>query len=111
MAADLSLSPVPAALRVDPDRQTRSLSPAGQLPRNAEGIRRVSEDFEAFFAGLVFDEMTTDLEPDAVTGGGEGESMFRSLLNQEFGKSIARSHSLGIADVVQAQLLRMQEVR
>ncbi len=35
--------------------------------------------------------------------------MFKSLLNQEFGKTVARTHSLGIADVVQRQLLQIQE--
>jgi Rod binding domain-containing protein len=70
----------------------------------------VAEDFEAFFAGLVFDEISSDVEPDPLVGGGEGESMFKSLLNQEFGKAVARTHSLGIADVVQRQLLQIQEV-
>ena len=82
-----------------------------RTPRDADGIRQVAEDFEAFYAGLVFDQMSSDIEPDPVTGGGEGEAMFKSLLNQEFGKSVARTHSLGIADVVQRQLLQMQEVQ
>ncbi|MBL8709008.1 MAG: rod-binding protein [Rhodospirillaceae bacterium] len=80
-------------------------------PRNAAEIRAVAEDFEAFFAGLVFDEITADLGPDPLTGGGEAESMFRTLLNQEFGKSVARSGTLGIADIVQRQLLQLQEVQ
>lgn len=85
--------------------------PSGRgMPRDAAGITKVAEDFEAFFAGLVFDEMSSDIEPDPVTGGGEGESMFKSLLNQEFGKAVAKTHALGIADIVQKQLLQIQEV-
>lgn len=80
-------------------------------PREAAQIRAVAEDFEAFFAGLVFDEMTAGMEPDPLTGGGEAEGMFRSLLNQEFGKSVARGGSLGIADIVQRQLLQLQEAQ
>lgn len=87
------------------------MPPAPQAgDRNAGEIRKLAEDFEAFFAGLVFDEMTAGLEPDPLTGGGIGEDMFRSLLNQEFGKSVARNGSLGIADVVQRQLLQLQEI-
>jgi peptidoglycan hydrolase FlgJ len=81
-----------------------------QMPRDAAGIAKVAEDFEAFFAGLVFEQMSSDVEPDPVTGGGEGEDMFKGLLNQEYGKAVARTHSLGIADIVQKQLLQIQEV-
>lgn len=102
--ADLTL---PAM--VDPSLQ--ATGPAvRQAPRDSAGIAKVAEDFEAFFAGLVFDQMSSDIEPDPVTGGGEGEAMFKSLLNQEFGKVVGRSHSLGIADIVQKQLLQIQEV-
>ncbi|WP_374377206.1 rod-binding protein [Dongia sp.] len=79
-------------------------------PRDSAGIAKVAEDFESFFAGLVFDQMSSDIEPDPVTGGGEGEAMFKSLLNQEFGKAVGRSRSLGIADIVQKQLMQIQEV-
>jgi peptidoglycan hydrolase FlgJ len=101
-----------APLMIDPALQMGSnTAPGKAMPRNAAGIAKVAEDFEAFFAGLVFDEMSSDIEPDPVTGGGEGEAMFKSLLNQEFGKSVARTHGLGIADVVQRQLLQYQEVQ
>ena len=35
--------------------------------------------------------------------------MFRSLMVQEYGKSVAKQHVLGIADVVKRQLLQLQE--
>ncbi|MDY0870539.1 rod-binding protein [Dongia rigui] len=101
---DLSTSPV----MMDPRLQ--ATPGVKQMPRNAAGIAKVAEDFEAFFAGLVFDQISSDVEPDPVTGGGEGEDMFKGLLNQEYGKAIARTHSLGIADIVQKQLLQIQEV-
>lgn len=104
--SDLSL---PA--QVDPRLNATGPASATNTPKNAAQIRAVAEDFEAFFAGLVFDEIGAGLEPDSLTGGGEAEGMFRSLLNQEFGKSVARGHSLGIADVVQRQLLQLQEIQ
>lgn len=78
---------------------------------SADGLKRVSEDFEAFYASQMFEQMFTGLEPDEMTGGGEGEQMFRSLLIQEYGKAAARQHALGIADIVQRQLLQLQEVQ
>jgi flagellar protein FlgJ len=76
---------------------------------NEAGIEKVAEDFEAFFAGEYFEQMFSGIQPDSITGGGEGESMFRSLMIQEYGKAVAKQHSLGIADVVKRQLLQLQE--
>ena len=77
--------------------------------QNEAAIDKVAEDFEAFFAGAYFEQMFSGIQPDSVTGGGEGESMFRSLMIQEYGKSVAKQHVLGIADVVKRQLLQLQE--
>ncbi|HVO03499.1 MAG TPA: rod-binding protein [Candidatus Cybelea sp.] len=79
------------------------------VPSDAAGIEKVAVDFEAFFAGEYFEQMFSGLEPDPITGGGEGESMFRSLMLQEYGKAVAKQHALGIADVVKRQLLQLQE--
>jgi Rod binding domain-containing protein len=91
-------------------RAAAGLNGSGRTARlDAAGIQKVSEDFEAFFASSVFEQMFAGLAPDPITGGGEGEEMFRSLMLQEYGKAVAKQHSLGIADVVQKQLLRLQE--
>jgi Rod binding domain-containing protein len=79
--------------------------------QNDAAIGKVAEDFEAFFASSYFEQMFSGIKPDSVTGGGEGESMFRSLMIQEYGKAVAKQHSLGIADVVKRQLLQLQEAQ
>ncbi|HVY98739.1 MAG TPA: rod-binding protein [Dongiaceae bacterium] len=83
----------------------------GGMKLNEAGIEKVAEDFEAFFAGTYFEQMFSGIQPDPVTGGGEGEEMFRSLMLQEYGKAVARQHKLGIADIVKSQLLRLQEAQ
>jgi Rod binding domain-containing protein len=85
------------------------LQPQPSKSLNEAGINKVAEDFEAFFAGEYFEQMFSGVQPDAVTGGGEGESMFKSLMIQEYGKAVAKQHALGIADVVKRQLLQLQE--
>jgi Rod binding domain-containing protein len=86
-------------------------TPRAGTKMNEAGIDKVAEDFEAFFAGEVFEQMFSGIQPDPVTGGGDGEAMFRSLMLQEYGKAVAKQHSLGIADVVKKQLLRLQETQ
>lgn len=71
--------------------------------------RKVAQDFEAFFIGMYIETMFSGIETDGAFGGGHGEDVFRSLLNQEVGKSIARTGGLGIADSVMREIIKMQE--
>ena len=43
--------------------------------------------------------------------GGHGEEVFRSMLLQEYGKTIAQSGSLGIANHVKQEMLKLQEAK
>jgi peptidoglycan hydrolase FlgJ len=104
------MNPVSIAPTYTPDpRQLAQQRAAMAKQQNEAAIDKVAEDFEAFFAGAYFEQMFSGIQPDSVTGGGEGESMFRSLMIQEYGKSVAKQHVLGIADVVKRQLLQLQE--
>ncbi|MGE0254115.1 MAG: rod-binding protein [Alphaproteobacteria bacterium] len=73
--------------------------------------RKVAEDFEAFFIAQFVDQMMAGTEIDPPWGGGPGESVFRSLMGQEYGRMLARQGGLGIADTVMAEILRMQEAQ
>ena len=104
------MNPVTTSPTYAPDpRQLAQQRAALAKQQNEAGIAKVAEDFEAFFAGAYFEQMYSGIEPNSLTGGGEGESMFRSLMIQEYGKAVARQRVLGIADVVQRQLLQLQE--
>lgn len=100
--------PVGPTYTPDP-RQLAQQRAAMAKQQNEAAIDKVAEDFEAFFAGAYFEQMFSGIKPDPVTGGGEGEAMFRSLMVQEYGKAVAKQHVLGIADVVKRQLLQLQE--
>jgi peptidoglycan hydrolase FlgJ len=42
-------------------------------------------------------------------GGGSGESIYRSMMIQEYSKIAARTHSTGIGAEVTREILRLQE--
>lgn len=73
--------------------------------------RKTAEDFEAFFISQMMEHMMAGIEPNAMFGGGHGEEMWRSMLNQEYGKELAKSGKLGIADHVMRGMLMAQEQR
>ncbi len=101
----MELSPV----AIDPSLYQQPLRPPSPN-LDADGARRAAEDFEAFFIAQMMDEMFAGIEPDSLFGGGVAEGPLRSLLFQEYGKAVAGGRGIGIADMVQKEILRLQEV-
>jgi Rod binding domain-containing protein len=72
-------------------------------------IDKTAQDFEAVFATQLLQPMFESVKVDATFGGGHGEEVMRSFMLQEYGKMIASSGKLGVADKVKAEMLRAQE--
>lgn len=77
-----------------------------------EKAKATGKKFEAMFMTQMLNHMFTGLEQEkGMFGGGQAESMFRPMLNDEYGKMIAnRGNGIGLADKVTRVLLSHQEV-
>lgn len=87
-----------------------------KLPQAAAGddterIRKVAEEFEAVFLGQMLKPMFANTAAEKPFGGGSAEEMWRSLQVDEYGKALARSGGIGIADNVFREMLKLQEVK
>ena len=78
-------------------------------PQKMAAARTAAKNFEAFFVTSMLESMYAGMKPDSTFGGGNGEQMYRSLLNQEYGKEIAQQGSLGISDRILSEMIRLQE--
>jgi peptidoglycan hydrolase FlgJ len=76
---------------------------------DVQAIRKAAEEFEAVFVAQMMAPMFETLESDTLFGGGPGEDIYRSMMVEEYGKVIARSGGIGIADAVARELLGIQE--
>jgi flagellar protein FlgJ len=101
--------PLPAFPAAAPPVAAPNIRPAG--PQSAEGARKSAEDFAAFFYSQTLETMFSGLGNDALFGGGNAETVFRSLMLQEYGKVVARSGGLGITDAVQREIIHLQEAK
>jgi Rod binding domain-containing protein len=72
-------------------------------------IRQAAQEFESVFLTTMLQQMFAGVETDGPFGGGHGEEMFRSLLIEEYGSSIAAAGGIGVADEVARELLSIQE--
>lgn len=93
-AASLSAAAAPAA-------------PAAELAKRAK-IREAAEQFEAQFLAIMLQPMFEGTDVEAPFGGGHGEEMFRSLMTDAMGKQMAKAGGVGLADVVQREMLKLQ---
>ena len=80
-----------------------------QAPMASADVQRVAEEFEAVFIAQMMAPMFQGLETDELFGGGPGEDIYRSILIEEYGKSIARAGGIGLSDAIQREILRLQE--
>jgi flagellar protein FlgJ len=87
------------------------LSIAAQKAKDAQQLAKAEEaakEFEAVFISEMMKPMFEGISTDGAFGGGKGEEVFRSMLLQEYGKLMAQSNSIGLADQVKQQIILMQ---
>lgn len=86
---------------------------APQIEKGAspERIRQIAEDFESFFLGQMLQPMFASINPAPPFGGGHSEKIWRSMMVDEMGKSMAKAGGIGLADSIQREMLRLQEVQ
>ena len=77
---------------------------------NTAAAVKASKEYESVFINQFLGSMFSGISTDGPTGGGEGEEMFRSLMVDQYSKSIEQRGGFGIASALQRQLLKHQEI-
>jgi flagellar protein FlgJ len=80
------------------------LTAAGQAKAHA-----AAQDFEAVFLNSMFQHMFTGVDGEGPFGGQGATGVWRSLLTDQYAKSIAKAGGIGIADHVYRSLIAHQE--
>ena len=105
------MSDLTASLSMATSALQNRATPSPVKTADVNEIRQTAEDFESYFVSQFLGSMFQGIKTDGPFGGGHGEQMYRGLLMQEYGKTIAREGGFGIADAVEREMLTMQEVR
>jgi|GEM_PF-925397 len=122
MDATASLGLAQDAYSMGVQRQVAAAARAPQVQGTAQGgnqagalneknAKTAAESFESFFVGQMLEYMWEGVEVDPEFGGGHAEQMWRSMMNQEYGKHIVKAGGLGLANQVMASMLQAQEER
>lgn len=68
-------------------------------------VDKVAREFESLFIGMMLKSMRATVGKDSLTGGGHGEEVYRSLLDQEYATTIANGSGLGLRNIIAEQLV------
>lgn len=71
-------------------------------------IADTAQQFEASFISAMLKPMFDSLNSDGLFAGGKGEEMFRSFLVDAVSKQASKTGGIGVADVVQREMLKLQ---
>ena len=77
--------------------------------KNVEQAGKVAKDFEAVFINEIMGAMFEGVSTDGPFGGGPGETIFRSMMIENYSKTIAAQGGFGLAAAVKRELLNAQE--
>ena len=78
-------------------------------PQSLDKTKAAAKQFEGVFISEMLSHMFEGTETDPEFGGGQGETMFKSLLTNEYGKQMANAGGIGIADQLQKMMIQIQQ--
>ncbi len=93
-----------------------ALSQGRSLPnirgaQNLHQAHKVAEEFEAVFLGQMLQPMFQNIDAAEPFGGSASEKMWKTMQAEEYGKAIAKSGGIGLADVVFREIIKTQELQ
>ncbi len=95
----------------DPSTSAAALAEgAGRKTANHDAAMRTAREFESILLSQFTAIMFSGIENAGPFGGGPAEDIYKSLLCEEYGKVLASSGGIGLADAVYREIIKSQEV-
>jgi len=92
-------------------RQLQRLNVSGNALSDKQRLqaKKISQDFEAMVVGMMLKSMRETVGKDKLTGGGHGEEVYRSMLDQEYAAvSVKRGSGMGLAKMIEKDIIRQE---
>jgi Rod binding domain-containing protein len=89
--------------------ELNTIQPMDQYNPATSRLKKVGKDFESFFTYQVLELMQPELNKESSFNGGEGEEMFRHVLNEYIAEEITESGGFGISQSVENQIAKYRE--
>lgn len=90
-------------------QRASSNAAAGLTEKQRQQAKKVSQDFEGLLVGMMMKSMRATVGKDKLTGGGHGDDVYRSMLDQEYANaSVKQGRGLGLAKMIEKDIIRQE---
>lgn len=90
-------------------RQKPAADAAGLLSeKQRQQARKVAQDFEGLFIGMMMKSMRETVGKDPITNGGHGEDVYRSILDQQYVDAAVKRGGFGLAKQIEREIIRQE---
>ncbi len=94
-------------LRAAESAQDVANAGAGISDAQRQEVKKACQSFEGYFMQMMFRSMRSTLtESDGLFKKSQAEKMFTEMLDEEYAKKSAETGGIGLADMMQKQILR-----
>lgn len=81
-------------------------------PNSAEKIDAAAKEFEAVFLSQMLQHMFAEVDLNPMgSEEGSADDIYKSMLIDEYGKTLSRAGGIGVANHVKREMLKLQEVK
>lgn len=91
--------------------QRQGVAAAGLSEKQRQQAKKISQDFEGIFIGMMVKAMHDTVGQDKLTGGGHGEDVFRSMLDQEYVAAAVKRGGFGLAKLIEKEIIQQESQR
>jgi peptidoglycan hydrolase FlgJ len=88
--------------------QKQGASVNGLSEKQRQQAKKVSQDFEGLFIGMMMKTMRETVAKDKVTGGGHGEDVYRSMLDEQYVAAAVKRGGFGLAKHIEKDIIRQE---
>jgi flagellar protein FlgJ len=81
---------------------------SGLSEKQRQQAKKVSQDFEGLFIGMMMKSMRATVGKDKLTGGGHGEEVYQSVLDQEYVAASVKRGGFGLAKNIEKEIIRQE---
>lgn len=80
----------------------------GLSDKQRQQAKKVSQDFEGLFIGMMMKSMRETVAKDKLTGGGHGEDVYRSMLDEQYVAAAVKRGGFGLAKHIEKDIIRQE---
>ena len=91
--------------------QRQMAAGSGLTEKQRQQAKKAAQDFEGLFIGMMVKSMRETVGKDELTGGGRGEEIYRSLLDQEYVAAAVKRGGFGLAKLIEKDIIRQESQR